>query len=135
MTKNKENAKADYINNNILNSWTYARLTEEEKKRALEAVDAATLCGNYKQRFEQIHNIYYSFLLALNYSPIGWRENKPGSEEELEEVKKQIADRLDTLGYNGAEYVKNIIKISGYFNGKPSRVTLKTSGGEAEIYI
>ena len=55
--------------------------------------------------------------------------------EDLERVKKEIAARLDKYGYNGAEFAKNIIKISGYYNGKPSRITIKTTSGNAEIFI
>lgn len=49
--------------------------------------------------------------------------------KELEAVKKESFDRLIRMGY-GPELAKEIVdsfkKVSGYFNGKPSRVTTTT---------
>ena len=62
----------------IQNSWTYARLTEDEKTRWENLLNRGpeTQClkGNYLQRWRILQAIYDSFLMALDYKPIGWRE-------------------------------------------------------------
>ena len=77
MNRNKELAYDDFINM-LVNSWTYNRLTDDEKNRVRDslrrACDRGAVIGNYKQRFEILHAVYFSFLLALEYVPIGWRE-------------------------------------------------------------
>lgn len=77
MTKNKELAYDDFINM-IVNSWTYNRLTYDEKNRAIDALrrayDSGAVIGNYNQRYDILFAVYTSFLLALEYVPIGWRE-------------------------------------------------------------
>lgn len=74
---NKTEAAKDYIEA-IKRSWTYARLTDEERARLFKAIQNCCdtcLKGSYQQRREQLQSIYYAFLLALDYKPIGWREN------------------------------------------------------------
>lgn len=79
MKKIKENAKNDFINM-IQNSWTYNKLTENEKENLKDIFyDIKTenaLKGTYEQRYEILQAIYYSFLKALNYKPINWREKE-----------------------------------------------------------
>lgn len=74
----KEKALYNFIET-IKNAWTYERMTEQEK-RQLEQVferlrNGNTLRGNYKQRIETLNDIYYAFLLGLNYTGYNWREN------------------------------------------------------------
>lgn len=76
MRKDKETAKKDFIDI-ILMSWTWDRLTDAEKDTARKLLEAVTLKGSYKQRYNQLHQIYYKFLLVLGYTPIGWREPNP----------------------------------------------------------
>lgn len=79
MNKDKENAFSDFIDM-IKLSWTYERLTETEREKALEALKDTTrraLIGSYKQRFEILNAVYHGFLLAIGYEPIGWRETDP----------------------------------------------------------
>lgn len=62
----------------------------------------------------------------------------PGAEEStaLEEVKKETAARLDSLGYNGAEVAAAFTEISGTYAGKPSRVKATTPNGDKiEIFL
>lgn len=73
MTKNKENARTDYINI-ITKSWTWDRMTTDERNRCNETLHMARLHGRYEQRYETLQDVYYSFLMALDYKPIGWRE-------------------------------------------------------------
>jgi hypothetical protein len=69
----------DYFTDMIKQSWTYAKMTESERKRIVDMIYSKRtedcLKGNYKQRWEILQAIYNSFLMGLDYQPIGWREN------------------------------------------------------------
>lgn len=75
--KNKENALNDFMEM-IRKSWTYNRLTPEEIKRLeSDVLRDMPLFGNYKQRFEQLNNVYYAFIVGLDYNPLTWRKDAP----------------------------------------------------------
>ena len=67
----------DYCNM-IFKSWTWERLTKEEKDRFLGFIYdfKKEIKGTYNQRWNQLHLLYHSFLIGLNYKPIGWREEE-----------------------------------------------------------
>lgn len=73
----KENA-LDIFYKNIKQSWTYEKLTIEERNRFEKVIFSVQiqncLKGTYGQRYEILNSIYHSFLMALDYTPIGWRE-------------------------------------------------------------
>ena len=75
MDKDKMKAKSDYINM-IQKSWTYNRMTDKEKSNCIKALSDSNIFGSYKQRYEILHNVYTSFLYALEYNDFcaGWRE-------------------------------------------------------------
>lgn len=77
--KIKENALYNY-KLLIMQSWTYDRLTTKERERLSDTLDWVDkqniLSGNYKQRWDTLNAIYHAFLSALDYSPIGWREEE-----------------------------------------------------------
>lgn len=55
---------------------------------------------------------------------------------ELEKVRKETAERLNKYGYNGKETSGKIVRITSYYNGKPSRVEVATKDGKkVEIYL
>ena len=70
--KDKENAKRDYIEM-MKQSWTYDRMTEDEKKGLLEAVKFAKVAGAYETRWSILQSVNYAFLLALGYKGGDWR--------------------------------------------------------------
>ena len=74
------NVVEDYFQNVIKTSWTWGRLTEEERKNFINMDVFGKIKGNDKMRVEWLNTIYHSFLSALGYKPIGWRE----TEEEKE---------------------------------------------------
>ena len=76
MKKDKENAFSNYTNI-IKKSWTWHRMTSDEQERCSEALRRTTLNGTYQQRMTTLADVYYSFLLGLDYKPIGWRETDP----------------------------------------------------------
>ena len=73
----KEKALDDFIDM-IEQSWTYDRLTKEEKERLNGIFNSArvnnSLIGTYKQRWNTLQAVYYAFLMALDYNPLDWRE-------------------------------------------------------------
>lgn len=73
----------NYFQNVIKKSWTWNRLTEEEQKRFIDMDVFDKIKGNDKTRVERLNTIYHSFLSALGYKPIGWRE----TEEEKEMLR------------------------------------------------
>lgn len=77
--KTKENAIHNYIIM-TLDSWTYDRMTEDEKKRCIDALKYAKVAGAYNTRWEILHSIYYAFLQGLGYTGVTWRE--PATTEE-----------------------------------------------------
>lgn len=66
----------DYFQNVIKKSWTWDRLTEEERRRFIDMNVFDRIKGNNKTRVEWLNTIYDSFLSALGYKPIGWRETE-----------------------------------------------------------
>ena len=67
-------AVENYFQNVIKKSWTWQKLTEEEQKRFIDMNVFDGIKGNDKTRVEWLNTIYQSFLSALGYKPIGWRE-------------------------------------------------------------
>lgn len=78
MEKIKENVLNDY-KQMIYKSWTYAKLTKNERQQLEQTFESVTtrnaLKGTYTQRWEILQAIYSSFLYALYYTP-DWREDK-----------------------------------------------------------
>lgn len=74
---NKELAVNQFIDM-IQASWTWKRLTMDEKKRFMKLLDLAIerreTQGTYEQRFSTLHLMYDAFLQGCQYEPIGWRE-------------------------------------------------------------
>lgn len=66
----------NYFQNVIKKSWTWDRLTEEERKRFIDMNVFYKIKGNDKTRIEWMNTIYNSFLCALGYQPIGWRKTE-----------------------------------------------------------
>ena len=67
-------AVENYFQNVIKKSWTWQKLTEEEQKQFIDMNVFDRIKGNDKTRVEWLNTIYQSFLSALGYKPIGWRE-------------------------------------------------------------
>lgn len=73
MKMKKEQAQADFVEM-IKISWTYGKLTEQEKENALTALwNVNSLRGNYQQRWDFLNDIYTAFLLGAGYDDYNWR--------------------------------------------------------------
>jgi hypothetical protein len=79
MNKDKEKVLEDFINM-IKDSWTYARLTKEEKENFIDHLSwqrtKHILKGTYKQRWETLNELYWFYLLGIGYKDFNWRESE-----------------------------------------------------------
>lgn len=74
------NAVENYFQNVIKKSWTWEKLTEEEQDRFISMNVFDRIKGNDQARVEWLNTIYHTFLYALGYKPIGWRETEKEKE-------------------------------------------------------
>ena len=59
-------------------------------------------------------------------------DNKIETKRELAQVKREAAAELNRYGYDGEAFAKSIVRVSGYWKGKPSRVMLSSG---IEVYL
>lgn len=70
----REQIRQEIINNVYTKSWTYERLSKDEKENIVNLLNNCKLYGNNKiQIGETLHDVYSAFLTALCYKPFGWR--------------------------------------------------------------
>lgn len=77
MTKTKENAAQDFLEM-IKKSWTWERLTKEEKDQFMKAWETVTIAwtgngesavkGTYKHRWRICNAMYHMFLAGVGYN-------------------------------------------------------------------
>ena len=79
--RTKENAIYNYIEM-TRDSWTFDRMTADEKKRCIEALKYSNVKGPYNTRWDALHAVYFAFLLGVGYTGPTWRE-PAGSEKPL----------------------------------------------------
>lgn len=72
--KDLENVVYDYFDETISKSWTWERLTDDEKERFKNCIDFSKIKGTARQRVEMLNMVYAAFLKGVGYKPIGWRE-------------------------------------------------------------
>lgn len=73
LNRNKDDARKDF-NSLIIMSWTWERLTDEERNRAMDALESAIISGTYDQRVATLASVYNAFLLGCGYNGHLWRE-------------------------------------------------------------
>lgn len=77
MEKDKDNVIIDF-NNMILESWTYAKMNNEEKENWNKVLTDIRLkeClrGSYYARWDILQAIYHTYLIGLGYTNFNWRE-------------------------------------------------------------
>lgn len=75
----KEKAINDFIEM-IKKSWTYEKLTNEEKRNfensVMWAIKNKCINGNYNNRCMILHSLYNTFLNAIGYTGEKWRDQK-----------------------------------------------------------
>lgn len=77
--KKYSNVVENYFQNVIKKSWTWKKLTDEERQRFIDMDVFDRIKGNDQTRIEWLNTIYQAFLSALGYIPIGWRESEKES--------------------------------------------------------
>ena len=70
------NVVEDFFQRVIKKSWTWERLTDEERKRFIDMTVFEEIKGSNKTRTEWFCSIYIAFLCGVGYTPIGWRETQ-----------------------------------------------------------
>lgn len=76
--RDKSEALSDFIKN-IERSWTYDRMTEQERERlskTFSSIQAKELKGDYETRQAALQLAYIAFLDGLGFSGWNWREPK-----------------------------------------------------------
>lgn len=75
------NIVEDYFQNVIKKSWTWEKLTQEERQRFIDMDVFDKIKGRDQTRIEWLNTVYQSFLAALDFVPIGWRETEENTPE------------------------------------------------------
>ena len=77
MTNPKESVVFDFLAM-ISKSWTFARMTEEEKRSCKDLFFSVpceqALKGDYKARWKVCQALYNAFLYGIGYNGFMWRE-------------------------------------------------------------
>ena len=60
----------------LKNRGVGGKLTKEERQRFIDMNVFDKIKGNDQTRIEWLNTIYQSFLAALDFKPIGWREEE-----------------------------------------------------------
>lgn len=70
----RELIRVSYVQENIINSWTWSKLTEEERMRFLKLINIVSLHGyNNREHIEDLLNAHYlGFLIGLDYPNVRW---------------------------------------------------------------
>ena len=87
----KENARPEFLLM-VMESWTYNRMTVDEKSTCLDKIITATIKGRFLQRWTQLQAVFSAYLDSIGYSGAGWRDaqNAP-TEEETSEAGQDTA--------------------------------------------
>lgn len=72
--KKYSNAVEDYLERVVAKSWTWKKLTVEERQRFLGMDVFDRIKGNDDTRIQWLSTIYQAYLTGLGYKPIDWRE-------------------------------------------------------------
>jgi len=92
----------------IQKSWTWGKLSEEERKDFLTLLDHPqsnqVIFGDYEQCKNACEALYYAFLCGKGYTrnPIDWRDNRAMPEpkptkETIKQVLKYVGGHLDEV--------------------------------------
>lgn len=81
MTEKLDEVTNKYFQNVIKNSWTWQRLTEEEKQRFVNLDVFNKIKGNKDAREQWLFTIYAGFLAGCGYDGFRWRETEEEKEE------------------------------------------------------
>ena len=75
--KDKDNVIIDF-NHMIMQSWTYDKMSLEEKKRWNNILNdgrtVKSLRGSYYARWDILQAIYNAYLIGIGYTGCTWRE-------------------------------------------------------------
>lgn len=81
MTEKLDEVIGKYFQNVIKNSWTWQRLTEEEKHRFVKLNIFSEIKGNKDTRERWLSTVYTGFLAGCSYDGLRWRDKEEDKEE------------------------------------------------------
>jgi hypothetical protein len=118
--KDKNLAKQDYLEM-IKKSWTWAKLTEQEREKFSELLEhpcsAVVIRGNYDQRWEACEALYHTYLEGLEYDPLEWRESQPTVSTFYELNYKTQGEQVPPLQMTNKVQAKRLAKAAQFQNG------------------
>lgn len=76
MPENLDEVTNKYFQNVIKNSWTWQRLTKEEKQRFIDLNIFSEIKGNKGIREQWLFTVYAGFLAGCGYDGFRWRETE-----------------------------------------------------------
>ena len=83
MMENLDNVTNKYFQNVIKNSWTWERLTKEEKQRFTNLDIFDEIKRNKDTKEQWLFTIYAGFLVGCGYDGFRWRKTEKEKEEPL----------------------------------------------------
>ena len=120
--KDKNLAQQEWLDM-ISKSWTWLRLTVEERAKFVALFahpqSNAVIKGNYEQRWEACEALYYTFLIALGYDPLDWREGEdnPVISEHYELNYKTFGEQVKPLTITDRNQATRLAKAAKFQAG------------------
>ena len=97
LPQTKENAFLHYIGMTV-KSWTFHRMTEQEKTRCINAlywtVEQDALKGTFYNRWMILQSVYNAFLAGIGYSGGDWRKNGVDAPQVVVEVESGLVTNV-----------------------------------------
>ena len=131
--KDKELAVTEWLEM-IKKSWTWAKLSVVEQNKFLQLLEhpcsKVVLKGSYEQRWEACEALYHTFLDALGYDPLHWRESQPTVTHHYELNYKHHGLEFKPLTITDEAHAKSLarsaLRDSSNSDVTLSKVTIKT---------
>lgn len=124
--KDKNLAKQEWLEM-IQKSWTWEKLTEEERNKFLELLEhpcsSVVIRGNYDERWEACEALYHTFLEGLGYDPLNWRESQPTVSTHYELNYKHHGLEFKPLTITSEPHAKSLAR-SAKLDSSNTEVTL-----------
>ena len=106
------------LENEIINAELHKSITHEVLS-ILEDWNCHTVA-------EAAHRV---MMALFAYAP---DDEEPDEDPALEQAKERAAEKLNKYGYDGERFAAQIVRVSGWFGGQPSRVVMADG---SEIFL
>ena len=131
--KDKNLAQQEWLDM-IKKSWTWAKLSAEEQEQFLGLLEHAcsrvVIKGDYEQRWDACEALYFTFINALGYDPLHWRESQPTVSHHYELNYKHHGLEFKPLTITDEKHAKSLARSAlrdcSNTDVTLSKVTIKT---------